>query len=165
MQPSRISRLDTILKHRRSVKDSVDEDTFVSDSTVPQQDPNSIPPPCTRFSFLEIGAMIMILILGIYAIFLYPDLVKEESERIETLWRLSSIYTLLKAANEKLDCESSYVLGLRYIFGINETIRDISKGEEYIQQAFDKCSCFNDKYNNNQVYDTSFSFLSLCRKR
>jgi len=132
-----------------------------------KQHPTSIAPPCTRFSFLEIVAMIMILILGIYAIYLYPDLVKEESERIENLWRIASIDALLKAANEKLDCESSYVLGLRFIFGINETIRDKRKGEEYIKQAFYKCSCLIDKYNNNNnhVYNTSSSFLFLCRKR
>jgi len=164
--PLRISRLESIINRRKSNSNefSVDKEKIPVPVSSASRDSNSIHPPCTRFSPIEIASMVMILLLGLFALTQYPKLELEESIRSELLWRTSSFEALKSAAEENRDCESAYVFGLRYIMGINGSFRNLSLGKDHVQKAFNQCSCVHPPpqlFNSDNNYP---SFMFNCRK-
>lgn len=175
-KPSRISRLETLFSKNLRRRGVFSTDFFekkegerlhqsVTDS-VHQSDPEyPISPPCTRFSPIEIASIVMIIFLGGYALIKYPKWVKEESIRSESLWRESSFAALSAAAKDGQDCESAYILGVRYLLAINNTVINSHLGKKFLAQAFACAQCL---YTPDVLFDIDHdtiypSFLHYCK--
>jgi hypothetical protein len=181
--PSRISRLETLFSRNKNLRRRgvVSADFFEKEEgkgetisrthqrvpdSIYQTVPDSIPPPCTRFSPIEIASLLIIIVLGSFALIKYPQWVYEESIRSESLWRGSSFAALSAAANDGQDCESAYILGVRYLLAINgSTIINIELAKKFLAQAFAQCSCYTSPGSLLDIdRDTIYpSFLHYCK--
>ena len=174
--PSRISRLETLFSQnlrRRGVISTDFEKKLLKEGETHQSVPDSmqsdpeypISPPCTRFSPIEIASIVMIIFLGGYALIKYPQWIKEESIRSESLWRESSFAALSAAAKDGQDCESAYILGVRYLLAINNTVINSHLGKKFLAQAFAQCSCYISPDVLFDIdHDTIYpSFLHYCK--
>ena len=174
--PSRISRLQTLFSQNLRRRGNFSTDfrqkkegethQSVPDSVNQSNPEYPISPPCIRFSPIEIASIVMIIFLGGYALIKYPKWVTEESIRSESLWRESSFAALSAAAKDGQDCESAYILGVRYLLAINNTVINSHLGKKFLEQAFAcaQCSCYAPDVLFDIDHDTIYpSFLHYCK--